>query len=441
MPPSPLELVRQLAARARRFNPNELSKPQIAEFKDLSRRVYTPQHNEAKRKAEKWLELAMSASSPEQKQKFLDAYKRAEYEAARYAKLDQAATNVSKAKLIYDEDLRAITVPGQTEGVPGGIATFYPPGHYVGDPLLEDATYLELLGTAPDAPGAGRVLLRQTGLSSPSNPMLWHSTSYPETLGFYESRGGRRIPFESIPKESDMRGSLPAFRIDRGDMIKEKAGGPVKMAGGGALSRFGRGWFMNKSNKLVKELTEGDMGLYGDHDGWISIAKNAVSLGVDPRDAKTMQRGNYGFYLPRKMTKEWIEQGGTPMMEKGRAFYWPMMGDKFEPADELFFRLYGQFPDEAAQGGVLGAGSTLDALLRARLWPNKIMSLDSASGVEPSDLRNLWDVIGGGVERPEKIRVSVDSPSGELLDLPLMDALTKKRWATGGLVRYARSRA
>lgn len=228
MPPSPLELVRQLAARARRFNPNELSKPQIAEFKDLSRRVYTPQHNEAKRKAEKWLELAMSASSPEQKQKFLDAYKRAEYEAARYAKLDQAATNVSKAKLIYDEDLRAITVPGQTEGVPGGIATFYPPGHYVGDPLLEDATYLELLGTAPDAPGAGRVLLRQTGMSSPSNPMLWHSTSYPETLGFYESRGGRRIPFESIPKESDMRGSLPAFRIDRGDMIKEAKGGLVR---------------------------------------------------------------------------------------------------------------------------------------------------------------------------------------------------------------------
>ena len=225
MPPSPLDIIRQLASQVKRINPGELSRPQATEYRDLARKVYTPQFMEAQRQQTKWLELAAKASTPEQAAKFMAAAKKAEYDAARFSKLDQAASNIANAKKIYDDDLRAMTVPGQEQGIPGGISTYYPPGHYENDPMLDAATYLELLGTSPDAQGAGRVLLRQTGMSSPSNPMMWHSTSYPETLGFYESRGGVQVPKDEIPKESAMYGNMPVFQVPRGDMLKEAKGG------------------------------------------------------------------------------------------------------------------------------------------------------------------------------------------------------------------------
>ena len=233
---SKLDIIRSLAAQAKRINPAELSKPQAGEYTSLARKVYTPQFRDAERRAQKWLEMAQKAGTPEQHAKYLEAYKKTEYEKARYAKLDQAASNIGKARTIYDDDLRAFTVPGNTQGVPGGIATFYPPGHYLNDPVMGNASYLELLGTSPDVAGAGRVLLRKTGLDSPSNPMFWHSTSYPETMGFYESRGAERIDPNLIPKNSDLSGSLPVFGVKRGDAIKEKNGGHItkNMASGGS---------------------------------------------------------------------------------------------------------------------------------------------------------------------------------------------------------------
>lgn len=224
-----LSALRQLAAQMRYLNPSQLSKPQAGEFKTIARKIYTPQFLEAKKLEEKWLEQAAKASSEEQRAKYLAAARSAEYDAARYSKLDQAASNIANARTIYDDDLRALLVPGSEQGVPGGFATFYPPGHYAGDPVLDNAAYLELLGTAPDAPGAGRVLLRGTGMSSPSNPLMWHSTSYPDTIKFYESRGGERIPKGEVPRSSDLFSeSLPMFRVPRGDMIKEKHGGLVR---------------------------------------------------------------------------------------------------------------------------------------------------------------------------------------------------------------------
>lgn len=209
---------------------------------------------------------------------------------------------------------------------------------------------------------------------------------------------------------------------------------------GGGLAKFGRGWFMNKNNKTVKELLPADLGPHGDHDGWISIAKNARALGVDPRDAKAMQRGSYGFFLPRKMSEEWVASGGSPMITNGRAFYSPMLGDSYQPAEDLFYELYGTYPYEAGAGGVLGAGSSLDQLLRARLWPNKVFSTDSVTGVLPDDLRNLWDQIGPTIETPEKLRFNVVGDSGKLIDIPLMEALTRKRFRRGGLIQLKECR-
>lgn len=228
MPPSPLELIRLLAQRTERLVPSQLSRPQQTEFRDLSRKVFVPQHDRASRAEAQWSEKAAQAVSEEQRAKFLKAMQDAEYRKARLAKMDQAAMSIANAKGTYDDDLRAFVQPGEG-GVPSGIATFYPPGHYAGDALADQAAYLELLGAMPDAQGTGRVLLRHVGLDSYADPLMWHSTTYPETLGFYKSRGAELIPKSEIPKDSLLYGNLPVFRVPRGDMIKEKKGGLVRM--------------------------------------------------------------------------------------------------------------------------------------------------------------------------------------------------------------------
>ncbi len=213
-----------LRASLQRINPAQLSRPQIAEYKDLSRKVFVPQHDAAARRELMWTEKMQGATSEEQRAKFMAAMKQAEYEKARLAKMDQAASSIANARKTYDDELRAFSLPGE-DGVPQGLATFYPPGHYAGDALADQAAYLELLGST--VPGGGRVLLRSTGMDSPSNPLMWHSTSYPETLGFYQSRGGVQIPKSEIPKDSLLYGNLPVFQVPRGDMIKERKGGLI----------------------------------------------------------------------------------------------------------------------------------------------------------------------------------------------------------------------
>ena len=227
-------------------------------------------------------------------------------------------------------------------------------------------------------------------------------------------------------------------------------------AGGGAVGPlkkafdYGRGWWLNRDKGIIKEIANADLGPHGDHDGWIGIAKNARALGVDPKEAKAMQRGTYGYYLPRKMTEEWIAEGGKPALEQGRAMYMPMMGDEYAPANALFEKLYGMTPRDAAEGGVLGAGSSLDSLVRARLWPDRgypqnfpnSLVMNNPTGVSPKDLQKLWDVIGNDVKVTPKTRFQAEGSSGELLDIPLMDALTRKRFSDGGTVadRYARQK-
>lgn len=225
---SPLELVRMMAQRTQRLVPSQLSRPQQTEFRDLSRKVFVPQHDAASRAEAQWAEKAARAVSEEQRAKFLQAMQSAEYRKARLAKMDQAAASIANAKGTYDDDLRAFLQPGEG-GVPQGLATFYPPGHYAGDPLADQAAYLELLGAMPDAQGTGRVLLRHVGLDSYDSPLMWHSTTYPETMGFYRSRGAEQIPKSEIPKDSLLYGNLPVFHVPKGSMIKEKKGGLVQM--------------------------------------------------------------------------------------------------------------------------------------------------------------------------------------------------------------------
>jgi hypothetical protein len=119
---SPLEIIRRLAAQTQRVNPSALSRPQKQEYIDLARKVYTPRFLEAQRHEEKWLELASRTQDPVQRAKYLEAAKLAEYDAARFSKLDQASASIGRVNK-YDDEFRALTVPGQEQGIPGGIAT------------------------------------------------------------------------------------------------------------------------------------------------------------------------------------------------------------------------------------------------------------------------------------------------------------------------------
>lgn len=200
----------------------------------------------------------------------------------------------------------------------------------------------------------------------------------------------------------------------------------------------GKGWWLNKPKNIVKEIASSDLGPNGDHDGWIGIGRNAKDLGVDPIEAKAMQRGSYGFYLPQKITKEWLDQGGTPMdVTRGRAFYQPTMGDDFGPANELFENLYGMEPWEAAT--MVGSGNTLDDLMRVRLWLDKSelpkeLSVDSGSGVTPGALRQWYDAVNATEYLPPDIPVSVVDDKGNYKSYPLGEALARRRFKLGGLV-------
>lgn len=225
----PLELLRQSLVR---LNPSQLSRPQRAEFADINKALLK-ENRRAEGDELKWTAKAANAWNDAQRAKLLKAAQDAHYRASRYGKMEQAAKSIHTAQLPFaeDTDLRAYLLKGEQGELPRGLATFYPPGRFTGDPQVGDAAFLELLGTRPDAPGAGRVLLRATSLDSPSNPMWWFSSSEPQTTGFYKSRGALEMPRSEIKQDSPMwsKWDTPVFYTPRGDMIKEKNGGLVQM--------------------------------------------------------------------------------------------------------------------------------------------------------------------------------------------------------------------
>lgn len=225
----PLDLLRQSLVR---LNPSQLSRPQRAEFADINKALLK-ENKRAEADELKWTAKAAEAWNDEQRAKFLKAAQDAHYRASRFGKMEQASKSIHAAQLPFSEDtdLRAYILKGELGELPRGLATFYQPGHYAGDPQVGDAAFLELLGARPDAPGAGRVLLRSVGLDSPSNPMWWFSSSEPQTMGFYKSRGALEVPRSEIMQDTPMwsKWDTPVFRVPRGDAIKEKKGGLVRM--------------------------------------------------------------------------------------------------------------------------------------------------------------------------------------------------------------------
>lgn len=214
-----------LRARLERVIPYKLSTDEAKQFTRFAQQKYSPL---ARKLSDREFDLRMKF--PELDDNEQAAAKRMieqlSHEAARYSMLDHAATNIAKARLYGDEELRAQLLR-DPNGIPGGIVSYYPPGHWPGDPLGDGSTYIENLGAVGE-PGQGRVLLRAAGLENPDNPMILQSLNYPATTDFYEKRGGQRVPLDQQTGSALRSMSLPIFRWNRGDQVREKEGGSVK---------------------------------------------------------------------------------------------------------------------------------------------------------------------------------------------------------------------
>lgn len=377
------------------------------------------------------------------------------YDATRAAMLERALNDgVFAADKNFPErsvNLLKLADPAAPSSVARGALSFRDPGYYAGaGGIPEDAVYIDDLGALrTKGVPVGQALLHRLQDEVNGLPLVLESIDDPRTLQWYAERGFRPLPKNEVGK-NPFGSRLPALILPRGVQLKAAGGAIRKFAGGGALKtlgKLGRGWWANKSNRVIREMTEEALGPHGDHDGWIAIAKNAKSLGVDPKEAKAMQRGTYGFRLSKKMTDDWVKQGGSPSdVYRGRAAYYPMFGDSYAPADKLFERLYGLSPVEAASGSLLGNGSSLDNLMRIRAWPdfkNKrsdivgTVSADSATGVTPKDLQWVWENIGNDLPVTDATRFTAQDVHGDQFnEMLLREALLKKhKFADGGVVK------
>lgn len=202
-------------------------------------------------------------------------------------------------------------------------------------------------------------------------------------------------------------------------------------------SRYGRGWFFNPEKRILADIGSEDLGPHGDHDGWIGIGRNARALGIDPQTAKMIQRGVYGFYLPKNMSAEYAASvEDAPFMTRGRAHYATAFGAQYSPADDLFERLYGAPPDPGMMGGAIAQLP----LARLRAWPSgkagdpriDVLSVTN-NEITPNEFRDIWDQIGPELSVDPKTMFMLDKYDGSMVRSPLMEALTKKgRWARGG---------
>ena len=235
---NPLDIIRMLASQVKRVNPSQMSRPEVAMWRELSRKQYLPEQRKAWELEQKLRDRAANTWNDARQAEHLTAADDAAYIADRYGKMSAASDMIAGAAPMrgmggesVNPMLRASYLPG--DKAPGGVITYQAPQHMPEDPLIDAATYVELLGASPKVKGAGRVLLRDAGLTSPSNPLTLHSVSDPRTMDFYESRGMDLIPRQLQERSSGLSSTLPAYRIDRGDMLKEAKGGLVQAFGGG----------------------------------------------------------------------------------------------------------------------------------------------------------------------------------------------------------------
>lgn len=220
-----LGALRALAQRMERVVPYRLPTDEANQFRKFAQQKYAPM---ARKLSDREFDLRMKFSEYDEAEqaRVKQLIEQLSHEAARYSMLDHAASSIAKARLYGDEDLRAQLLR-DPNGIPGGIVSYYPPSHFPGDPLAHGATYIEHLG-ATGEPGQGRVLLRGVGLENPEDPLILQSLNYPATTGFYEARGGWRVPYENQQGSALRSMSLPVFKWERGDQVKEKEGGSVK---------------------------------------------------------------------------------------------------------------------------------------------------------------------------------------------------------------------
>lgn len=273
-----------------------------------------------------------------------------------------------------------------------------------------------------------------------------------------------------------MYGNLPVFQVPRGDAIKEKHGGPVKMASGGALQKVmqevlgkyrvkGRnalllppardlGGNFNFDRALAQSLQEAAGSKVNLETGssvaplWLHGQRAASGLGSIPSNLRNATKKQGPLYFTDNpliaTTAEYATD--SPQFDDAQRFLWPyLLADGAVPTVQ---KSKGEWRsgldrlDEQLEG--FGQG-TMD-------WTTMLYALKEANRLDPGSVpdnlifKGIMDVgpgtKGTGFEMSKQNQMMLRTPRSLVENgglLPIFD--DAQPWKHGGLVQYARSRA
>ena len=156
----------------------------------------------------------------------------------------------------------------------------------------------------------------------------------------------------------------------------------------------GKGWWYNSDNKQLHEISHGDLGPHGDHDGWISVGDNAEKLGVDPKVASAWQDANYGFMLPKEKVQAGLKTGeikpNDPIDSNGEMYYNQSFGDRLKIADQHYLEKHG-VPIENYE--MTPPPQELENLVRIRQWPSGHVSFDLTGNANDDIVKGIASTV------------------------------------------------
>ena len=157
---------------------------------------------------------------------------------------------------------------------------------------------------------------------------------------------------------------------------------------------YGKGWWYNSDNKQLHEISHGDLGPHGDHDGWISVGDNAEKLGVDPKVARAWQDANYGFMLPKEKVQAGLKTGeikpNDPIDSNGEMYYNQSFGDRLKIADQYYLEKHG-VPIENYE--MTPPPQELENLVRIRQWPSGHVSFDLTGNANDDIVKGIASTV------------------------------------------------
>jgi hypothetical protein len=211
----------------------------------------------------------------------------------------------------------------------------------------------------------------------------------------YDVLGDYKLPHERQEAFRDATMANPDVpRFMNREEFKNFVNPPKPVVPEKPKERYGKGWWYNSDNKQLHEISHGDLGPHGDHDGWISVGDNAEKLGVDPKVASAWQDANYGFMLPKEKVQAGLKTGeikpNDPIDSNGEMYYNQSFGDRLKVADQHYLEKHG-VPIENYE--MTPPPQELENLVRIRQWPSGHVSFNLTGNASDDIVKGISSTI------------------------------------------------